>query len=480
MTLKDMTRRSHWLGEALRNDDGQAPALTGDARHDVCIVGGGFTGLWTALRLKEAEPALDVAIVEKDYCGAGASGRNGGFVLSFWAKFLSLKKICGEEEAVRLAKLSAENVAEIGRFCEMNGIDSHFRPDGWLWAATSAAQRGAWQGTIDAAEKWQLHPFEEWSPEEVGRRTGTDRHLAGVFEPSAATVQPARLARGLRRVALERGVRLYEETPLTRLETGRPPRVVTPRGTISARKVVLAMNAWGIRFAALRKGIVVVSSDIVVTEPAPERLRRIGYDDGLCISDGRTLVHYLRTTKDGRIAFGKGGMNGLLPFGGRVGEMFDGPSRLREGVEQWFRWTYPALAGVRIEASWTGPIDRSKTGLPHFHHLEGAPDIFYGIGYSGNGVGPSALGGRILASLVLEKKDEWARCGLVRPILRDFPPEPIRYVGGRLVQKAVAAKDRAEDAGRAPGPVVSYLARFAPAGLSPFKGQKAGLEEKHG
>ena len=152
MTLKDMRRRSLWLGEALRDDDNKAPPLGGEARADVCIVGGGFTGLWTAIRLKEAQPSLDVAIIEKDFCGAGASGRNGGFVLSWWAKFLSLKKICGEEEAVRLAKASADNVTELGKFCAANGIDSHYRKDGWLWAATSAAQIGAWQGTMDAAE----------------------------------------------------------------------------------------------------------------------------------------------------------------------------------------------------------------------------------------------------------------------------------------------------------------------------------------
>jgi glycine/D-amino acid oxidase-like deaminating enzyme len=241
--------------------------------------------------------------------------------------------------------------------------------------------------------------------------------------------------------------------------------------------VILALNAWSIRFAEIRKAIVVVSSDIVATAPVPERLKAIGFNDGLCISDGRTLVHYYRTTKDGRIAFGKGGMNGLLPFGGKVGDMFDGPSRLAGGVTEWFRWTYPQLADVPIEASWTGPIDRSKSGLPYFGHLDGRPDILYGVGYSGNGVGPTAIGGRILASLALERKDEWSHCGLVRPLTREFPGEPMRYFGGRLVQRAVAAKDKAEDEGRAPGPLTRYLASFAPAGLSPFKGQTAGLDE---
>lgn len=469
-----MSRRSHWLGEALADDGAAAPKLDGDTEADVCIVGGGFTGLWTAIRLKEQAPALDVMIIEKDYCGAGASGRNGGFVLSFWAKLLSLKKICGEEEAIRLARLSAEAVSEIGDYCQANQIDSHYRRDGWLWAATSPAQVGLWHETMDAANRYQLQPFKTLSPEEVADRTGSDRHIAGVFEPSAASVQPALLARGLRRAALGAGVRLCEQTPMTALDRGGPgrsPAVKTPTGTIRAGKIVLAMNAWGIRFPELRRGIVVVSSDIVATEPIPDHLERIGYRDGMTISDGRALVHYYRTTKDGRLVFGKGGMNGILPFGGRVGERFDGPSHRADGVGRWLKWTYPNLAHVAIDSSWMGPIDRSKSGLPAFGPLGGHPDILYGIGYSGNGVGPSAIGGRILASLALEQKNEWSGSGLVRPMTRDFPPEPIRYVGGHMVRRAVAAKDKAEDAGKRPGPLTRFLAGFAPAGLSPFKGE---------
>jgi len=253
--------------------------------------------------------------------------------------------------------------------------------------------------------------------------------------------------------------------------------VRTPKGEITADKVILAMNAWGIRFAELRKATVVVSSDLVATEPMPEKLAEIGFNDGLTISDGRMLVHYYRTTLDGRIAFGKGGMNGLMPYGGKVGTMFDGPSQLSAYVEKWFKWTYPSLANVKFTSSWTGPIDRSKSGLPFFGGLDGRADILYGMGYSGNGVGPTYLGGRILASLALGKKDEWAGCKLVRRPGRDFPPEPIRYFGGQFVRRAIVAKDRAEDEGRKPGLLTEYLASFAPAGLSPFKGQKAGLDE---
>ncbi len=461
--------RSHWLREALSAAAEEAPALVGDERADVCIVGGGFTGLWTAIRLKEMDPSLDVAIVEADVCGGGASGRNGGFVLSWWAKFHSLKKICGAEEAVRLAKASAEAVAEIGRFSAEHGIDAHYRADGWLWAATAPEQIGAWASTIDELEPHQIHPFEELGPTETARRAGSPRHLAGVFERTAASVQPARLARGLRRVVLERGVRIFENTPMLALERSKPPRVRTQRGSVTADKVVLALNAWGIRFPEIRRAIVVVASDIVATRPIPDRLAEIGWTDGLTISDGRMLVHYYRTTQDGRIAFGKGGMSGALAFGGRVGARFEGVSRNAAGVERWLKWTYPALSDVAVDTSWTGPIDRSKSGLPFFGGLGGRPDILYGVGYSGNGVGPSNLGGRILASLALGRDDEWAGCGLVRPLERDFPGEPIRYFGGHMVRAAIAAKDRAEDQGRRPGALTNYLARFAPAGLSPLK-----------
>src|SRR5712692_10806117 len=198
--------RSLWLEEALPGEE-DAPPLEGDERADVCIVGGGFTGLWTALQLKEREPSLDVALVEADVCGAGASGRNGGFVLSWWAKFAALEELCGTEEALRLARASAAAVSEIGAFCAENEIDAHFRPDGWLWTATSTAQIGAWEPTLARTASLGEGPFTRLEPEEVARRAASPMHLAGVFEASAATVHPARLARGLRRVAIERGVR---------------------------------------------------------------------------------------------------------------------------------------------------------------------------------------------------------------------------------------------------------------------------------
>jgi len=458
-------KRCFWLEEALADDADVADPVSCDMSADVCIVGGGFTGLWTAIRLKQAQPDLDVALIEKDICGGGASGRNGGFAISWWSKYLTLKKMCGEEEAVRLARASEDAVREIGTFCEANGIDAHYHCDGWLWTATSKPQIGVWLETMEALEQRQLRPFVELEDAEVARRAGSDRHLAGVFEQVAASVQPARLARGLRRVALEMGVRIFENSPLVRLERSAPPRVHTPGGVITAGKVVIAMNAWASMFPEIRRAIVVVGSDIVATEPIPDRLARIGWTDGMGISDSRAAVHYYRTTEDGRLVFGKGG-SGDLAFGGQVGKTFEGNSAHAAYVEGWMKYLYPDFDDVPCPTSWVGPIDRSKSGLPMFGHLGGHPDILYGVGFSGNGVGPTVLGGRILASLTLGLDDEWSACGLVQPLNWDFPPEPFRYVGGKIVQKAVLMCDAAEDRGRAPNFVVQKLAALAPSGVS--------------
>jgi glycine/D-amino acid oxidase-like deaminating enzyme len=180
--------RSLWLEEALAQDDDVAPELTGAVEADFCIVGGGYTGLWTALRLKELEPAASVVLLDADICGGGPSGRNGGFALTWWPKIETLIKRVGEGEAFRLMKASEDAIAEIGSFCADNGIDAHFHRGGWLWTATSPAQLGSWEEVIRIAEGHGEHPFEVLSAEEVQVRTGSPVHLGAAFEPTAATV----------------------------------------------------------------------------------------------------------------------------------------------------------------------------------------------------------------------------------------------------------------------------------------------------
>jgi putative aminophosphonate oxidoreductase len=455
--LQQLSHRSLWLREALPGED-EAPALRGDVTADVCVVGGGYTGLWTALGA--AAGGARVVLLEGDVCGGGASGRNGGFVLTWWSKFTTLRKLYGSDEALRLARAAAESVGAIGDFCAEHGIDAHYVQEGWLWTATSPAQIGAWEPVIDALADAGEQPFVPLPPAEIAERAGSDRHLAGVWEPVSATVQPALLARGLRRVAMELGVEVHERSRAVALDRGRPPRIRTADGSVTADRVVIATGAWAISVRELRRALVVVSSDIVATEPAPEL---VTYERP-CVSDSRLLVHYHRPTRDGRLALGKGG--GTLAFGHHVGTRFDGASPNAGVVEASVRRLFPQLADVTVAASWWGPIDRSLNGLPFITRLDGRDDLLACAGFSGNGVGPAHLAGRILAELVLGRDEGW-------PIVGDppgrFPPEPIRYAGGRIVQEAVRAKERAEDERRPPSRLATGVARLAPAGLVPLK-----------
>lgn len=461
------TKLSWWLAEAHRENGTAAPPLAGETSCDVCIVGGGYSGLWTAIQLKESDPSVDVVLIEREMCGSGASGRNGGFVLSWWAKLATLVKLFGAEEGIRLAEASADAVTAIGKFCEANGIDAHYRHEGWLWAATNRAQLGSWEEAISVAGRHGRQPFEVLSSERVAAEAGSSTHLGGVYEPTAATVQPALLARGLRRVALERGVRIYEHTPMSRWEDGPRVRVSTPTGTVDTAKVVLATNAWMVREAQIARTLVVVTSDMVVTRPIPELLRTTGPRDGLAVSDSRMLVNYYRTTRDQRLAFGHGG--GSFGYGRRVGARFNGESARTGAVAAAMHQLYPGLSPELVASSWTGPIDRSISSVPFFGKLGRSGKVLYGVGYSGNGVGPSFLGGKILAALALDRRDEWTTGRIAQGPVGTYPPEPAKYIGGVTLRAVLARKEKVEDRGQVPGRLVRAASLLAPPGLVPVR-----------
>lgn len=458
-----MKQRPFWIAQALAAEAAPAaPALAGSTRAQLCIVGGGFTGLWTAIRAKQQRPGLDVVLLESDLCGAGASGRNGGCVLTWSTKLFTLLRLFGEAEAVRLVRASEQAVDDIDAFVREHAIDCEWRRDGTLFTATSGAQLGASDAVVDALRARSVSSWHKLELADVQRRAGSRSHLEGWFSPVAATVQPGKLVRGLRRVALQLGVRIHEGTPMRALEGGSPPTVRTPDGSVTADRVVLAVNAWmpGL-FREFARSIAIVSSDMVITEPAPAALSATGLDGGISVLDSRTFVHYYRSTPDGRLMFGKGG--NTFAFGGRMDPVFDEPSPYRESLAARLRGFMPQLERVPVAASWNGASDRSVTGLPFFGPLRDRPDVFYGFGYSGNGVAPSRMGGEILASLALGLDNAWTRSPLARGPLGHFPPEPIRYIGSLVVRDAIRRKERAEDEGRRPSLLDRRLARFAAA-----------------
>ena len=453
---------SIWFDQALAAEGRVEPTpLDGDLRADVAIVGGGYTGLWTAIELKSRKPGLDVVVIERDLCGSGASSRNLGFAVTSWVQADLLAKMAGEEEALRLCRASVAAVDEIAGLQAAHGIDVEIDRRGYVWTATAAMQAGHWDRTLAVAERYQVRDYRLLSAAEVGELTGQRSAVAGVLDRGSALLQPGRLVRGLRRLALKLGVRIFESTPMIRLLRGHPPGVVTPRGTVTADKVILAIYAWSMAVPELRPAIMVMGTDAVMTKPVPELIGKAGWTGAPGVTDSRILVEGQRITPRGEVVWTKAGGN--LPYGSRIDGAFARPRRDIAEMRELLRANQPQLADAPLQGTWSGPIERTWDGLPLFGALPTCPDILYGFGYSGAGLVLSRIGSRILASLALGERDEWSGCALVRPPRRAFPPEPIRYIGAHMVRTAIERKDRLDHEGRPTGPVTNFLLKFKPA-----------------
>ena len=444
------TRHGWWLEEA--GEITPTRPLDGDATADVVVVGGGYLGLWTTWHLLALEPELDVVILDAAVCGHGPSGRNGGFCETLWSDAATLRENAGDAAALAVCRASEDAVRGIAAWCEANDVDAWFREAPMLRVATTESQLGSWDEVVGAAAA--LDAAEEvvaLSADEVRSRCASPRFLGGVLYRLNATVQPARLALGLRARLLERGVRIHERTEVTSL--GREGVAETRVGRVRAGSVALATNSATAGFHGYRRSLAVASSHIVLTEPVPDVLDELGWTRGEAIVDSRTLVHYTRTTRDGRIVFGWGG--GAMGYGGRASDRLEVDRRVVERTRESLVRFFPQLREREVTHAWGGPIDVSPTHLPIFGSRG---RIHHGFGFTGNGVGPSYLGGEILARLALDRRDERTALAIVEPPRKLFPPEPFRYAGGALIRRALIAKDAAEDERRRAGAVTEVVA----------------------
>jgi glycine/D-amino acid oxidase-like deaminating enzyme len=492
-------RRSWWLRETLAGEPAAltaaaaAPPLVGSVTADVVVLGGGYTGLWTALRLSELEPGARIVVLEADICGGGPSGRNGGFVTGWWDELPTLIERHGEAGGLAIARAIDAAVDEVGAWSTANGVDAWYTKAGSLTVSAATAQDGVGADAVAACARLGVgEAYVAMTAEEVRARVHSPVFRGGAFMPGAATIQPAALARGLRRVLLERGVRICERTRAVELDgerpgtfgrvgaagrsaptaratasraavgAARPVRVRTisaaGSGEVTARAAVVALNAWAAAWPSFGRRLVTWSSYIALTEPIPARLAEIGWTGGEGLADGRFTLHYLRTTPDGRIAIGGGG--GRAGFGGRIGPAFTDDHLSVQRAVAGLRRLFPSLRDVRIDDAWGGPIDITADHLPMFATLPGRP-IHYGHGYSGNGVAPAVVGGRILAALALERADDPAlTLPIVGAVPRAFPPEPFRYVGARLVREAIVRTEQAEERAERPSRLLREVSRL--------------------
>ncbi|HEV7641255.1 MAG TPA: FAD-binding oxidoreductase [Gaiellaceae bacterium] len=418
--------RPWWTEEAPLDE--AAPPLGEEIEADVTIVGGGFTGLWTALSVLERTPEARVVIVEALRCGDGASGRNGGFLHGYWSSLPRLLDLLGAEGALELAR-SGDGMFDAVRAL---GEDVWLRESGMLMVSTCPAHDAVVRRAVEVAEQLGV-PEQALFVDAGDVSVRSPAFGSAVHWRDGATVQPARLVRALRRAVLRAGARLYEGTPALSVDAG---RVVTAGGAVRTREIVLGTNAAAARWPANRR-LAVFRSAIVLTEPVPDLTERIGWEDGAAVFDGRTYLDYFRPTNDGRVLMGSAS-----------GE----PAR----AEHALRTLFPALRDVRISHRWEGAIDVSSDRFPFVATVPGTR-VHYAAGFTGNGVGPTWIAGGLLASLALG--DE-AISPLARREPAVLPPEPLRSLGARLVRSALLAIDDAECAGKRPPATARAFARL--------------------
>ena len=384
---------SWWLDEALaaETDPPPAPPLEGEQRADVAIIGGGYTGLWTALALKDLDPSLEVAVLESEVCGWGPSGRNGGFLHGYWTHLHRLRASLGDEDALTVARQSDQVIPAVQAFCDTCDSDVWFRVGGYLKVSTCPEQDAAVEHSIRVAA--ELGVPEEAKPlnaDEIAAQCNSPRFRRGVFFRDGATVQPARLARTLRRVALERGIRIHERTRATKLSAGTPSTIETAGGRIQADEVIVATNAAETGWKPVSRKLTNFGSYVVLTEPIPGAPRRDRLD-GRRGDHRRAHVHPLLPHHRRRA-----GRHGEWRRADRSRRPRRRPVRLRPRGRCARRGrparTAPRARGREGRAGLGRAIDVSADQLPFFGTVDGTR-VHYGVGYSAHGVG-AELDGR--------------------------------------------------------------------------------------
>lgn len=435
--LRDCRPAVFWLDQPGAPAPG--PALTGADECDLAVVGAGFTGLWTALQAKEADPARDVVVVDAGAVAGQASGRNGGICAASLTHGVGAGARLFPGEAQRLVELGMENLDDIERTILRYGIECGFERSGELDIASADWQiEGLEEERDDYVAAGLAH---EWLDRDALRADiHSPTYLAGLWHHDSAILDPARLAWGLARACAEKGVRFYERTPITTLaRAGGGVELSSPWGILRARGAVLATNAFKPLLRRLRLMTVPVYDYALMTEPLSDRqLASIGWSRRQALADAGYMFHYYRLTEDHRILWG--GWDAFYFYGSRVSrELEDRPDVHARLAEQFFI-TFPQLEGIRFTHRWAGVIDSSSRFFQFWGTALGG-HVSYVLGYTGLGVAASRFGAQVALDLVDARRTERTRLEIVRKRPVAFPPEPLRLP---LIEITRRSTDHAE------------------------------------
>ncbi|HUY42440.1 MAG TPA: FAD-dependent oxidoreductase [Acidimicrobiales bacterium] len=424
-------------------------SLRADIDVDVAIVGGGFTGLWSARELLRRDPSLRVAVLEREVCGFGASGRNGGWASALYPlSDAVLRRHYGDESADDLRRALQEAVVDLGRALKEDGIDAHYRRGGTFVGARNEAQATRLKKSVESARECGVTSEDlRWlEVEEAGERVAMSSLLGATFSPHCARVHPARLVRGLSDVVESLGAAIYENTPVTRIlpaTSRRRATLVTPFSQVSAQYVLRATEGYTPTLAGERRTLVPLYSLMIASEPLEESFfAEIGLGDYETFADDRNLIIYGQRTEDNRLAFG--GRGAPYHFGSVVEPRFDVNDRVFSLLESTLHELFPAFDAT-ITHRWGGALAMPRDLSP-FVQVDHESGLCAAGGYTGDGVVLSRVAAIALADSITAPDEETAftRLPFVHHHAKRWEPEPLRWMGISAGLALAGLADRAE------------------------------------
>jgi len=434
--MKDYSDKSFWLatyGEYTPN-----PPVKGDLSVDVAIIGGGFTGLATAYNLRKDDPGMKVAVLEAEVVGFGASGRNGGFSMTlFGLEPAVTKSLFGQQRTVEAHRYMERAVDYVDALVKEHKIESDYEFPGFLRAATTPGYVKRIQHDLEILTSMGVTGIEWIEAEKIRAEVDSPLFLGGWWEPRCGLLNPAKQARELKRIAMQAGANIYEETPVAEIKRNGKFTLTTPGGTVTAEKVVFATNAYSHLFPGLRSKQVPAFTHMVVTEPLTEKqLATIGWKGRQGIEDARNLVHYFRLTADNRIAMG--GSDVSITYGRNMER--DLNPRTFADLERDVVRLFPTLKGIRFTHRWGGPVSVPIDMAPAIGFL-GDPRAVYSLGCVGHGVSMTHLNGRTIADLLQERKTDLTDVWFVNRKMIPWPPEPLRLIASQAIRGYMRIED---------------------------------------
>jgi glycine/D-amino acid oxidase-like deaminating enzyme len=437
----DAERRPFWW-DTLAPRAPHAPLSQVDDA-DLCIVGGGFTGLWAALYAKQLEPARDVVVLEATRCGNGASGRNGGFLLASLTHGLANGQTRFPDEIGQLERVGRRNFDQLAEDLSRLGIDADYEATGDISVALEPHELSELGGDARLLRRFG-HEVDVLDATQVREQLNSPLFLGGLWvRTGSALVNPSKLADGLRDAAVAAGVRVFEYSPVRTIRRGGGEvSLSTEGGVVRAARVLLATSAYPPLLSVMRRYVAPVYDYALVTEPLDrDRLHTIGWQGRQGFGDMGNQFHYYRPTADNRILWG--GYDAVYRYGGPVGPELDDHEPTFARLSQHFFTQFPQLEGLRFTHRWGGAIDTCSRFAVFFGSaLDGR--AVYALGYTGLGVGASRFGARVAIDLLDGRTSEATALSLVRRRPLPFPPEPLRSAVIRLTRNRLAAADRNE------------------------------------